>query len=741
MFRKLGILILSLILTLSTAIGVYAWMTKPTAGIDLNVRTSELFSASSEIKIGNTSINSLHSYYNAADYTINISAANITANTTSGVMPITIAVAIDAYKNIKVRIKIVEYWTNNSNVSITRPNVFTWNYHSSYNDGVDSEGYFYYSEMIVKDTSDIVNVIDSANVNTTNIPAGSTVRLSVIVSALQGNREDIWENENHKIKSFTLGQNANNQTVNVIFNGVANSVYGRGVYLEFKNVSNKIGFLWHSRGGITRQLSLPQGTYNVSINLVNHLDFTVTRNGNVITVNIQYGDPGEWGYEDVLFAPSMIAVWETGVTYPSGAIVYYRDEDGNGVNAGYYSAIQSNTNSHPDSAAWNWRKISPFYQSGTVYPPGTIVFYQGAFYISKATNSVAPTELWAWERLDRAFNGGKTYKLYDIVFHKYGEETRWFMATGNVSTGQTEPRDYQAFRQLGFNYSAFNKQKYRAGEYVKHNDAFYVANIDNTYADPAANTTQVWRKLGLVWGSNQVSYPQNTIVSYNNNYYIATSTISQWGSTPGSGSWQLITHRGDWLNTTTNYNRYQSVIYGGNRYFWNQTGSAPVGQAPDVTVGWWLIGEAWHYKNTYAQHALVFHNGDYWALRSGTSTNQEPGVSGAWQLLSDFWALTGTYFNNQYTRSVINYNGSYFMWTGANNSNSTTAPGTAINGWKELTEVWKWYNNYDVGEKVIYDGAFWEALKVPYENGEAIVPGSDFTYWKEYPIIWDPNRT
>src|SRR5690606_21210180 len=183
MFRKLGILILSLILTLSTAIGVYAWMTKPTAGIDLNVRTSELFSASSEIKIGTTSINSLHSYYSAADYTINISAANITANTTSGVMPITVAVAIDAYKNIKVRIKIVEYWTNNSNVSITRPNVFTWNYHSSYNDGVDSEGYFYYSEMILKDTSDIVNVIDSANVNTTNIPAGSTVRLSVIVSA------------------------------------------------------------------------------------------------------------------------------------------------------------------------------------------------------------------------------------------------------------------------------------------------------------------------------------------------------------------------------------------------------------------------------------------------------------------------------------------------------------------------------------------------------------------------------
>jgi hypothetical protein len=82
-----------------------------------------------------------------------------------------------------------------------------------------------------------------------------------------------------------------------------------------------------------------------------------------------------------------------------------------------------------------------------------------------------------------------------------------------------------------------------------------------------------------------------------------------------------------------------------------------------------------------------------------------------------------------------------YVWNGTDNSNSETAPGTARNGWTELTEVWRYYNDYQVGDRVIYGGAYWEAMQLPYdENDEPIRPGTNFVVWKKYNIVWDPNR-
>src|SRR5690606_19796582 len=376
--------------------------------------------------------------------------------------------------------------------------VFTWNYATSYREKIDSAGYFYYSEIILKDGSDVISFITSANVNTDNLSANTTVRLSVIISAVQANREDIWDTENHKTKTFTFSSNANNQNINVVFSGVSNAMYGRGVYIEFKNANYHYVYIWHNRTSMTRQMSFQAGTYTVSINLVNHLDFNVTRSGNNITITILYGNPGNWGYEDIIFSPTMIAVWQPGVTYPKDAIVYYRDDDGGGVNAGYYSASRSNTNIHPDQLGWDWRKLSPYYESGTMYPAGTVVFYNGAFYISKTNNSAAITEAWAWERLDRAYSSGNTYATGDVTYHTVGDVTTWYYAYGSVGASQASPQSWQNFRALGFTYNSFNIQKYRQGEYVLHNGNYYVATTNQPYEGPSASS-QVWKQLGMNW--------------------------------------------------------------------------------------------------------------------------------------------------------------------------------------------------------------------------------------------------
>ncbi len=739
MIRKTVILILSFIVAISTIVGVYAWITKPTSGIDLNVRGIEIFSASTVVTLNNQSINYNSSNFNQNDLTVTLTAAQVTSNTSGGSIPLSFSVAIDAYKNLKVRLKIVETWTNSSNIVLNRPNVFTWQYDNTYNDGIDSQGYFYYSQEVLKETSDVISFITSANVNTGNIPANSTVKLTVIVSAVQSNREDIWDTENHRVKSFVFSSAANNRELNVVFNNVSNQQYARGVYVEFRNGSNHFSYIWHTRSSLAARLNIPAGTYNVTVNLVNHLDFTISHVGSVITINIAYGNPGTWGFEDALYSPSMIAYWESNVAYVTGNMVYYQDLDGGGVNAGYYVAIGNSTNQHPDTATWSWRKISPYFESGTVYPAGTIVFYQGAFYLAKAQNSVVPTTLWAWERLDRAFNGGNTYPTGSVVYHTANNVKTWYYAFGAISSGQGQPQSWQSFRALGFTYNSFNIQKYRTGEYVLHQGFYYVATQDNTYEAPSASS-QVWRRLGFNY-TNVQSYPSGYIVLYGGNYYIATAAIGAWASVPGSNAnWRILNNMGN-HNMSTTYVRYQRVTFNDKTYFWNGVANT-TGTNPETDTNWWLIGEEWHHKNTYAANSLVFYDNSYWALRTGTSSNQVPGVSGAWQELSDRWTPTNIYLNNAFTKSMVMYGGGIFMWNGTNNTNSATPPGTAKNGWQELTEIWRPFNVYAVGDKVIYDGSFWEALQVPVDgNGDPVVPGTNFMIWKEYQIIWDPNRS
>ena len=654
---KIAILFLMIMLVISSVVvGAYAWMIAPSEGLDMNIRTSELFSARMIATIGTNQIDYNDPLYNESTLTITMTKSQVQSNTSNGVMPLTIDVAVNTQKNIRVRVKLVELWVNNSNVIISRPNVFNFTYNSSSMGAVDADGYRMFNDTILKDTIINVPFVSSAAVNLNNMANGTTVKLSVVVTAIQANRVGVWSDPLPSVT--TTLSSMSNASVVMNFNGVANQQFGRGAYIELAGVTNgfKYTYIWHNRFALTDKLSITGGQYKIYINLVNYVSFTVSNTSSVLTINVSYNTNSNWGYEDVLFSPHTIANWTYGVQYYTGDIVYFDDPDeGEDDQSGFYIATNNNSVHRPDYNSWAWRLMGPYYTSGTMFTAGTIIFFNGTFYKARTNTWSSPTsDPNAWERLDRMYSSTNTYPAGGVVFTEdsYGNRT-YFYATAAIGTYEP-PASWSDWKQMGFPFSTINAgSKYEIGEVVYY---------DGDY----------WRV-----------------------------TVKGWLNAPAQGAngWAKIT-------------------------------------SPNPS--------SWSSGTTYSQWNYITHNGKFYYLRSGTSLGQEPGTAGnQWQELTENWVSTNAYRNptNNTIKQMVYHAGGIYVWYGADNSNSTTAPGTDRNGWTELTELWRYYNQYYVGDRVIYDGSYWEALQSPYDgNGDPIVPGSNFTVWHEYEIVWDPNR-
>lgn len=735
--RKILILFLALVISSTTIAGVYAWfMLQPaTEALDINVRSTDLFDARANITLNGQFIDYNNTLVDKNSLTITLTRDQVISYTTGGIMNLNLKVVISPEKPINVRLKVVEQWLNGTTV-LTRPNVFSWNYANP--SLIDSQGYYNHDQVLSKTFGqNEINFVSSANVNTANLPTNSTVRIAIIISATQANRSSNWNlsQSNHIVKTFNVASTISTQSLNVLFTNISNEALKRGIYVEFKSANNHYTYIWHQRSALNERLTLPAANYNVTINLVNHVNFTVTRSGNTININAVYQTPSSWGVEALLYAPSMITNWQPGVNYSTNDIVYYDDADNDGENAGYYKARAGSIGAHPDTSAWAWEIVSIRYNSSRVYNPGEIIYNvnDGKFYRAKQTvwPGNPPPLAWAWEPLSAEFSAGSELVRGKYAYTISGGVRTNYIAYNSFRADSSTPQSWQAIRLAGMEFNSFNYSKYVVGEYVSYLGNYYLVTGGVSWGNPTTNTSN-FRRISRTHTSGY-TYAANTILFHNSTYYVATASTSQ---TPGGTGWATISHQGT-FNPLTPYSRYQSVIYDGVRYFWNQSGTS-TGANPSTSTGWWSLDEGWHYKNTYGQHAYVLHNGDYYTLRTGTSTNQEPGVSGAWQKLSDEWSLTSTYFNTTTQISIVSYNNEMYVWTGTNGSNSTTAPGTARNGWNELTDVWRANNTYKQGDFVIYDGSFWELLPATNPTGTSNVPGIDFNVWKEHPIDWNP---
>jgi hypothetical protein len=740
--RKIIILVLMTTFFLSTMVGAYAWFTlqPSTEALDLNARSTELISSSARVQLGSQTLDYNSSYYNQTEYAIQLTKSQITSNLNGSTFPLEINVLITALKTVNVRFKLVEVWTVN-NVVQNKPNVFTWNYAQT--NRIDNSGYYVHDQVLTKGLTPFdVGFITNASVNTSvlsGLSNNAVLKLSLVVSAVQANRSSNWNlaASNHVIKQFDVPSNISGQSLNVIFNGVSNPQYTRGVYVEFKSSTNNFSYIWHTRSALSNRLTLPAGTYDVRINLVNHLNFTVSRNGNTIEIQITYGPIPSWGLEDVLYAPSMVPTWQPNVTYKSGDMVYYDDLSGNGVNAGYYKARQASTGAEPDASPWAWQTISVYYSDTRAYLAGEIIYYNNKFYRAKANVWAGnpPPLAWAWELLGLEHETGKVYTPGDVAYTLSNDIKSWYVSYGSFTAHSEIIEQHYNLKYMSINYSEHNKGKYQLGEYVYHEGYYYKVTVAENWSVPALGAYG-YQRLGIEYIN--IAYPVQSIVSYNNQYYIAVNAVST-GNTPGSSAnWRLINHRGNYMSTTT-YNRYDSIIYNGKRYFWNNP-TATINTNPETTSGWWSLEENWDFKNTYVQDSIVSYNNDLYILRTGTSQNQIPGVSGAWQPLSLKWSSTAMYYRLGSKVSIVEHEGKYYIWYGNHDTTNTSEPGTGRNGWNELTDVWVSTNRYLQGDFVIYDGSFWELLLPTNPTDQTNVPGIDFTVWKEHPIEWNPNR-
>lgn len=659
MKRKLAILILIILCaTLSLVGGVYGWIIAPSTGIDMNIRSSELFTARMSASIGTNQIDYNDSFYNVDDLSIKMTKSQIQSNTSNNVMPLKIDIIVTPLKNVRVKIKLVETYTNNQSVVITRPlNALTFSYNTTSLSAETQDGYRIYNNEILKDTTVTIPFITQVGVNVNNIPNNTTVKITAVVVAVQANRVEVWNNSIPYVQMNL--NNVNGATVEVKFNGVANQQFGRGVYIEFIPTSgtNKYSYTWNNRVPLTDKLTLANATYRIYINLTNYIKFTVSYTSSKLTINVSYDTNATWGYEDVLFSPHTIANWTYGVQYTTGDVVYFDDpDDPPNDQSGFYIAVQNSNQHRPDQNSWAWRLMGPYYQSGTQFTAGTIIFFNGVFYKAKSNTWGSPTsDANAWERLDRYYSNTNSYPAGAIVFLEDSQGKRtYYYATANIATYQP-PASWSNWKTLGRDFSEINAGgKYQAGE----------------------------------------------IVYYNNNYWRVTSS-GQWLSAPA-------TNKSGWALITT----------------------------PNP--------QNWSPSTNYAQWAYVTWNNKFYYNRNTSNLGNEPGTANnGWQELTDTWVATNIYRNpsNNTIKELVWYGGNMYVWNGADNSNSTTPPGTGINGWQEITELWKPGNQYFVGDRVIYDGSLWEALQSPYDNGVPIIPGTNFTVWKEYQIIWDPNRS
>ncbi|CCV64122.1 conserved hypothetical protein [Alteracholeplasma palmae J233] len=743
--RKLTFLMIAGLLLLLTSIGVFAWFVIKPLEYSIMLQSENLM----ETKMTVTIKDEMVVYNNEKNYDENHYAVII--NSKEELESLKVDFTVSAFTNLYVKVKVVTEWFindkvihSNSNINYDIANPI---YETKTNEtetplkineieNIDQYGNHYYKDMVNKNTSMAFPFITKATLDNENaFNNGAKLRFSLIVSGIQANRKEAWGTVNAKELSFSEDQIID---VKVKFKGISTPY--DAVVINFCNKADlkNTQYIWTDKIK-NKRIELTNGTYHLHLEIPNFLDFTYQIENNILSLTISYTKnvtEENWAQEHIVYSPSIVNLWDSETQYKSKDIVYYEDDKGKIT---YWKALTDSRGANPTTTSWAWASMERKWQSNIVYDVGTIVYYKDAFWQSEQKNASEPGKSHQWTRLDKTWSiynqENRYYKKGDYIIK--GKEL--YVLTADNYGGNPEDEWSNWFHVT----TQWKQARYAKYDIVEHNGNLWISIKDDNRVNIDEQSGNGWRKLDNNFEFVQFNtYKEFDIVKYENQYYIASNNV--WGE-PSildyKGFIYLNLNQANVYDINTNYQKFQVVSYEVNqtkKYFVSLEDSNQT--EPTQSYKWKEITSEYSPYTQYKEFDFVnYNNLTYvWVYDTPSSKNDIPGVSYGWKVATQTWNPINNYRNNleQTIFSYIYEDNKWWVWTGKDNTRSTLRPGIIGSNWQELTEYWRIYNEYKKGDKVIFDGSFWEALEDPGKVG----PGNDFTIWKEYKIEWNPNR-
>lgn len=401
----------------------------------------------------------------------------------------------------------------------------------------------------------------------------------------------------------------------------------------------------------------------------------------------------------------------------------------------------SNESNNPsiNIGSWNFGGSSyipqaqgiPEFKLSQNYPTDTIVWYDGAYYITRGWENGYPPSLapyGAYNKITVDFTYGNTYESGDVVYCN----GNFYKALDRGLANQNYPGQslggWYNMTSIIFN----NQQNFYINEFTIYQDVLYytTSNDPSENVASAPNLNNKWRVAGSMAYDSNVRYVAGDIVYYNGVYFKADWETT--GTTPSTsnpyGVWKTITLR-TYVSGTT-YNTGEIILYGGHQYKVINSALTST-NAPGVTSGIYKQLDTTTYvpKNTYSIGEVVYYNGLYYrVVNQSNAQNNAPGtVKNAWNLVNTAeYQWFNVYASSDY---VMHINKMYKVYdvTRAN----TYAPNTQPNSWN-LTNTFE-YNQYKVYVPglitgiTIYNGIAYKAVQQTVGNQPP-----NTTYWALY---------
>ncbi|MFA5474225.1 MAG: hypothetical protein WC225_01665 [Acholeplasmataceae bacterium] len=694
--RKLFIIVLNILLTsLLLVTGVFAWISfqqegdgSEFRGRDIFMTSTNLFGVFGDVSITNSSGGVLKQYnfldagiQKNGDLTVKIQARTLNGYTYtengSTYINLEVKLHIFAYANIDMRFKMIHKWETNNGVTQRDLNSFTYEYENDLTAYATSEFVFLDYTLEKNETSFYtIPIVKRIKLSGSSFSNGNDhLKITILMNGIQSNRTDkIWDAEDTNLfkETVTFSSNYNMSNMSVDFgdlttqNGTLKNMVFKFKRYVASGLHNDSGgnydyyyYVYHDRA-TKDSLTLPAGTYEVTIFSINQIELAFNQTTNPSELSMQLSTTYDnWGYEDYLYAPNIVRIWQPSTGYSANEIVYY---NGSEELRGFYLAVTGLYGTEPPASPW--KLYSAVFDSSAIYVQGDIAFYDGVFWMANYwTSSTPAANNNAWSSLGLAFVIQGNYSFGDIAYTVDNGVKVWYY-TSSHSNNYSQIQDWSGWKLFTKNY------------------------------DPVTNISHKLRK--------------GEIVIHNGTYFIFENPNGTWGAAPPvSGSNSNYTRgvpQGEY-NSSTTYSRGHivTVTDGGNEstFMW-MGASAASGVTPGAAI-----------------------NG--------------------WRELTDEWRPHNAYLNTNMIKEYVEYDGKTYYWNGTSESNSATAPGTARNGWIELSDIFAPFTDYYQGDFVVYDGSLWEALiDVPYdpETGANVIPRNvgSYTVWKEYPVVWDFGR-